>query len=86
MNRRVSQDNDGVKQLPVIVIGWDADRQVAHLQVDQSFKSVDMAIAVVRMALDNLEGQRRVIQAQQLHAAQIEAQQAAMLAQGLKRR
>ena len=56
--------NGGPKNLPGIVIGWDAETQAVHLQfAPNQFKTWGFVIGVLQMALDKAIDQKK--QAQQ---------------------
>lgn len=71
---KVEQTNGDIVPMPAIVLTFDFESQKLDIQITNSFKTIDMAMAVLRMALDELEDKRRIMK---VAAMQQQAQQAA---------
>lgn len=55
------EDNGGPKQLPAIMVGWNAESQTVHLAFDnQQFKTWDFVITLLEMAKLQAEDKKRM--------------------------
>lgn len=73
------------KTLPTIKVVWDAERQVALPEFDTSeFKTWDMVVGALKMALTHAEFKLNVAMAQGMQHAMAQAQQAVALRNKLR--
>lgn len=73
------------KQIPAIIVGWDGEENRVHLQFDGAkFKNLEFVSAVLGIAKEQIDTQRRMMLADQMKQKQQQAQMEAKALRGLR--
>lgn len=76
------EENGNVRELPSVVIGWDAQKQAVHLGWAPEFTNYEFILGLLEMARLNVDKQKRMAELQALQQAAADQQVLRQLRRG----